>query len=92
MEKSSISVTLRMEMNQSQILPIVLASVPIMLTGRIGILINNSRLGALTGRVGRDRTWAECPHRRFALSHGYAFRRHARISKLTHYRIPVSGL
>ena len=40
-----------MEMNESQILTIALASVPTMLTVLIGILINNSRLGALGGRL-----------------------------------------
>ena len=40
-----------MEMNESQILPIVLASVPTMLTVLIGILINNSRLGDVNGRL-----------------------------------------
>jgi outer membrane murein-binding lipoprotein Lpp len=39
-------------MNESQILPIVLASVPTMLTVLIGILINNSRLGDLSSRMG----------------------------------------
>jgi hypothetical protein len=39
-------------MNESQILPIVLASVPTMLTVLIGILINNSRLGDLNSRMG----------------------------------------
>jgi hypothetical protein len=39
-------------MNESQILPIVLASIPTMLTVLIGILINNSRLGDLSSRIG----------------------------------------
>ena len=39
-------------MNESQILPIVLASIPTMLTVSIGILINNSRLGDLSSRIG----------------------------------------
>ena len=39
-------------MNESQILPIVLASIPTMLTVLIGILINNSRLGGLSSRIG----------------------------------------
>ncbi len=39
-------------MNGSQILPIVLASIPTMLTVLIGILINNSRLGDLSSRIG----------------------------------------
>ena len=38
-------------MTESQILPIALASVPTMLTVLIGILINNSRLGDLSGRL-----------------------------------------
>jgi len=41
-----------MEMNESQILTIALASVPTMLTVLIGILINNSRLGDLNARLG----------------------------------------
>jgi hypothetical protein len=40
-----------MEMNESQILAIALASVPTMLTVLIGILINNSRLGNLSARL-----------------------------------------
>jgi hypothetical protein len=40
-----------MEMNENQILTIALASVPTMLTLLIGILINNSRLGDLSGRL-----------------------------------------
>jgi hypothetical protein len=38
-------------MNESQILPFALASVPTMLTVLIGILINNSRLGDLNSRI-----------------------------------------
>ena len=40
-----------MEMNESQILPIALASVPTMLTVLIGILINNSRLSDIDRRL-----------------------------------------
>lgn len=40
-----------MEMDESQILTIAFASVPTMLTVLIGILINNSRLGDLSGRL-----------------------------------------
>jgi hypothetical protein len=40
-----------MEMSESQILPIVLASVPTMLTVLIGILINNSRLGDIDRKL-----------------------------------------
>ena len=40
-----------MEMNESQILPIVLASVPTMLTVLIGILINNSRLSDIDRKL-----------------------------------------
>ena len=38
-------------MNESQILPIALASIPTMLTVLIGILINNSRLGDFDARL-----------------------------------------
>jgi len=38
-------------MNESQILPIALASFPTMLTVLIGILINNSRLGDVNSRI-----------------------------------------
>ena len=38
-------------MNESQILPITLASLPTMLTVLIGILINNSRLTDLKGEM-----------------------------------------
>jgi hypothetical protein len=40
-----------MEMNESQILTIALASVPTMLTVLIGILINNSRLSDIDRRL-----------------------------------------
>ena len=40
-----------MEMNDSQILSIALASVPTMLTVLIGILINNSRLSDIDRRL-----------------------------------------
>ena len=40
-----------MEMNESQILSIALASVPTMLTVLIGILINNSRLSDIDRRL-----------------------------------------
>jgi len=40
-----------MEMNESQILPLVLASVPTMLTVLIGILINNSRLNDIDRKL-----------------------------------------
>jgi hypothetical protein len=40
-----------MEMNESQILPLVLASVPTMLTVLIGILINNSRLSDIDRKL-----------------------------------------
>jgi cell shape-determining protein MreC len=40
-----------MEINPSQILSIALASVPIMLTVLVGILINNSRLGDVNSRI-----------------------------------------
>jgi hypothetical protein len=46
-----MSVSLRMEMNESQILPLVLASVPTMLTVLIGILINNSRLNDIDRKL-----------------------------------------
>jgi hypothetical protein len=40
-----------MEMSESQILPIALASVPTILTVLIGILINNSRLNDIDRRL-----------------------------------------
>jgi len=40
-----------MEINPGQILSIALASVPMMLTVLMGILINNSRLGDVNSRI-----------------------------------------
>jgi len=40
----------------NQILPIVLASVPTMLTVLVGILINNSRLSDMSTRIGELRS------------------------------------
>ena len=40
-----------MEINPGQTLSIALASVPIMLTVLVGILINNSRLGDVNSRI-----------------------------------------
>jgi hypothetical protein len=46
------SATLNSEVNNSPIFLMALASVPTMLTVLISLLINNSRLGDLNGRIG----------------------------------------
>jgi hypothetical protein len=43
-------------MSENQILSIALAAVPTMITVLIGILVNNSRLNDMNGRIGELRT------------------------------------